>query len=220
MENTIQRFMTSVKMLKIADVSPNKYNPQFMSEKDYEQMKEYIRREGFYGAILVRENQEQKEKYIIIDGEHRWKALKELGYEDIPAIVVNKKTPEAMIATLMLNKLHGSPDVLKVASILKDLMDNYGYSMDELTTQTGWGEEDIKGMEELTQFNPNDFERNKEIEADNNNEPEIQLLRFEVSVTKEQYEIINKALEIAKGDEVVDSLLKIMEDYIKQNGKG
>ena len=43
MENTIQRFMTSVKMLKIADVSPNKYNPQYMSEKDYEQMKEYLK---------------------------------------------------------------------------------------------------------------------------------------------------------------------------------
>jgi len=56
---------------EIDKIKGNIYNPNVMDEKIFELAKENIKREGFVGAIICRENLERKGEYIIIDGKGR-----------------------------------------------------------------------------------------------------------------------------------------------------
>jgi ParB family chromosome partitioning protein len=55
-----------------------------MSEKEFEELKQAIRLNGIEPIIVRPKN----DWYEVIDGEHRFKAMSELGFTRIPAIVV------------------------------------------------------------------------------------------------------------------------------------
>jgi len=57
-----------------------------------------MERIGFLVPVIVVEHPEEKDKYMIIDGQHRFLAAKELGIKELPVIVVPQK-----LAQLMMN---------------------------------------------------------------------------------------------------------------------
>ena len=68
-------FKTDIVWLDIADVKPNDYNPNYMPSDIFESLKDNIKKNKFYGAIIIRKDK------TIIDGEHRYLALKSLGFK-------------------------------------------------------------------------------------------------------------------------------------------
>ena len=79
--------MTKIVNLKIADLKPYPENPRD-NDAAVPGVVASIRQYGFIGAIIV-----NKDK-VIINGHTRVKAMKEMGAETIPAIVVDHLTPE------------------------------------------------------------------------------------------------------------------------------
>ena len=79
--------MTTIQNLKIADLKPYPGNPRD-NDGAVPGVVASIRQYGFIGAIIV-----NKDK-VIINGHTRVKAMKELGADTIPAIVVEHLTPE------------------------------------------------------------------------------------------------------------------------------
>lgn len=79
--------MTTIQNLKIADLKPYPGNPRD-NDGAVPGVVASIRQYGFIGAII-----ENKDK-VIINGHTRVKAMKELGADTIPAIVVEHLTPE------------------------------------------------------------------------------------------------------------------------------
>ena len=73
--------MTTIQNLKIADLKPYPGNPRD-NDGAVPGVVASIRQYGFIGAIIV-----NKDK-VIINGHTRVKAMKELGADTIPAIVV------------------------------------------------------------------------------------------------------------------------------------
>lgn len=57
-------------------MEPNNYNPNKMNERQYAAEMESIQHFGFIDPITLRVNEEGN--YIIVDGEHRWRATKEI----------------------------------------------------------------------------------------------------------------------------------------------
>ena len=79
--------MPTVQNLKIADLKPYPNNPR-VNDEAVAGVVASIREYGFIGAIIVNRD------LVIINGHTRVKAMKEIGAELIPAIVVDYLTPE------------------------------------------------------------------------------------------------------------------------------
>ena len=79
--------MPTVQNLKIADLKPYPNNPR-VNDEAVAGVVASIREYGFIGAIIVNRD------LVIINGHTRVKAMKEIGAELIPAIVVDHLTPE------------------------------------------------------------------------------------------------------------------------------
>jgi len=79
-----------------------------------------IQNNGFVDPIKVRETDTGFE---IVDGEHRWRAACELGYEELPAINLGPLSDaQAKKLTIILNELKGSPEPVMLAAVLRDLV--------------------------------------------------------------------------------------------------
>lgn len=59
----------------INSIQPNDYNPNRMNDRQYAAELESIQHFGFLDPITIRETENG---YVIIDGEHRWRAIKEV----------------------------------------------------------------------------------------------------------------------------------------------
>jgi len=199
--------------IEIDKIKGNIYNPNVMDEKIFELAKENIKREGFVGAIICRENLERKGEYIIIDGEHRWRIAKELGYEKISVIVLDKKLPDAMISTINFNKLKGEIDIIKLAEIINELRKIYG--IEELEKRLGYTEDELNGLKDLLKFDPSQF-KGDEIESGLENKGEY---KFKVVLNEEQYKILQKTLETIDKKKDAEKITIICLKYVKKNEK-
>lgn len=84
-------------------------NPNRMSKRNFVRLVRNIERTGRYEPLVVRR---QGDGFQIINGHHRCRALKQLGYETVDAIVWDVDDAEADILLSTLNRLGGS-DVLE-----------------------------------------------------------------------------------------------------------
>src|SRR4029079_9523149 len=101
-------------------ISANAYNPNRQSDHDFELLKASMRTDGFTQPIVVLRASRE-----IVDGEHRWRAARELapemGWDTIPVVFVDMTPEQARVSTLRHNRARGSEDIELVAQILRDL---------------------------------------------------------------------------------------------------
>lgn len=97
-------------------VKPNSYNPNRQDPETMELLKRSIREDGFTQPIIA-----QKSTGQIVDGEHRWRAARDEGMEQIPVVYVDMTDEQMRVATLRHNRARGSEDVELSAEVLKDL---------------------------------------------------------------------------------------------------
>jgi len=117
-KNNVVLDQLEVIYLPVNDIKPNSYNPNRQSEHDFELLCKSIAEDGFTQPIVVQ--QQTKE---IVDGEHRWRACKALGFAEVPCVLTSM-TPEQMrIATLRHNRARGSEDANLAADVLKQIAD-------------------------------------------------------------------------------------------------
>jgi adenylate cyclase class IV len=69
-------------------------NPRAVKERDFERLKRQIRRFGFYKPLIVTEEQG---KYIVLGGNVRLLALKELGFHEVEVSIVDAPTEKEKI---------------------------------------------------------------------------------------------------------------------------
>jgi len=94
-------------MVPIDKVEPNKWNPNKMSEENFNDLVENIKRVGWIDDIFVRPLEDGK--YEIIGGEHRWRAAKVLGYKEVPCVIRAMTDKEAVAQTGRMNFIKGRP---------------------------------------------------------------------------------------------------------------
>lgn len=100
----------------IDTIIPNEYNPNRQSDRDFELLCRSIEEDGFTQPIIVQETTK-----VIIDGEHRWRALKALGKDAVPVVFVDFTLEQQMISTLRHNRARGNENINLAADVLRDL---------------------------------------------------------------------------------------------------
>lgn len=192
MENqtNIQLDFEKLLVVPIDEVRPNTWNPKDKDTKEFQDVKASIAENGLRGFIVVRENQKDNSKYEIIDGEQRWTACKELGFEKIviynEGVVDDKKAKELTLwwqVQVQFNEL-------SLAKLVASMIEEFG----EITSP--YNEKKIKEMQELAKFNFDEYSKTNTTPP---TMPTTDMLQtFTVQVTKDQYEIISRALDKAR----------------------
>lgn len=129
-------------------ISPNTYNPNRQSEFEFELLIKSMSEDGFTQPIVTRPlftdemacnalglpvGTNHKEidwmtaatklnsGFMVVDGEHRWKAAAKLGYPEVPCVVTYMTDAQMRIATLRHNRARGTEDITLTADVLRDL---------------------------------------------------------------------------------------------------
>ena len=153
-----KKLATEKRIVKINDISPNPYNPNEMSEYVFGKMKDTIQSKGLFGAIYVREF---AGIYQILDGEHRWKACKELGWKEIPVEVAIGEMEESDVKfwTIYFNNTHGKDDIQKRAKLYEEINEGQAQLLP-------FSEEEIKNEKELFKFDFSKYDQKQDISRD------------------------------------------------------
>lgn len=106
---------------EIVDLSllvANDYNPNKMPKKEMDLLAECISTYGFLFPIIVNE---EKGKYIIVDGYHRYETLKRLKSDKASIINLKIKQEQRMQLTVLMNRIKGMHQVESMSHLLVKL---------------------------------------------------------------------------------------------------
>lgn len=206
--------MLTLQAIKITDIVPNDYNPNVVDDAKMLQLKKSIIRDGYIQPIVVRPHPEMPGIFVVVDGEHRWTVLKELNYDVIECVVVDREEPEAMIETVNMNNLRGSFDNFRLAEVILSLSQRY--SEEELTDLLGYSPLELKNFQDLATFDFNSLVKPPK-EKQPEDEPEAKALFFTVMLNQDQMTDVKAGL--AKKSFLTDalSLTGICADWLSKN---
>lgn len=124
--------------LPMADIRPNPQQPRrFFAESDLAELAESIRAKGVLQAILVRPDPKDAGKYQIIAGERRWRAAKQAGLKEIPAIVRNTDELELLEIGIIENVQRTDLNPIEEAEAYGALMKRFGRTQEGLAESVG-----------------------------------------------------------------------------------
>lgn len=104
------------------ELRANLWNVNSVSPENEEKLTESVRQFGMFKPVIVREAPDEKTKYEILGGEHRWLVAKNQGTTKIPIFNLGPIDDDtAKKITLADNARYGSDDVLQLADLLKSL---------------------------------------------------------------------------------------------------
>lgn len=110
-----------IKEVGIGEIEPTKVNSNKMTEKDFNRLVENIKKTGL-SSIIACYKRKDDGQYVIISGNHRYKACLKLGWNKINILYADEddlEKDEIVALQLSHNSLHGEDD----KGILKRLFD-------------------------------------------------------------------------------------------------
>lgn len=151
--------MAKIENLRIDSLTPYERNPR-NNDQAVAGVVASIRQYGFIGAIIVNKDR------VIINGHTRVKAMKELGAETIPAIVVDHLTPEQERALRIADNKTGEVAEWNEELLKAELqaLQEAGFDMDALGFDTSEIDELIGGTaDEIGATDPNEVPETPEV---------------------------------------------------------
>jgi len=102
---------------------PHPDNPNRMSKANFAKLVANIKLSGRYEPLVVRPCPDRPSYFQIINGQHRWQALCQLGYSAADAVVWDINDAQVDILLASLNRLSGSDILAKKLALLQKLRD-------------------------------------------------------------------------------------------------
>ncbi len=138
----------------IEKITPNTYNPNAVAPPEMKLLYDSIREDGYTMPIVCYYIKE-KDKYVIVDGFHRYRIM--LDYPDIrerekgmlPVSVINKSLDNRMASTIRHNRARGSHDVDLMSNIIKELHE-LGRSDTWISKHLGMDTDEILRLKQIT----------------------------------------------------------------------
>ena len=135
-------------------IEPNDYNPNVVAPPEMRLLYESIKADG-YTMPIVCYYDKLKDKYIIVDGFHRYRVMKD--YKDIyereegkiPVTVINKSLDNRMASTIRHNRARGTHEVELMSNIVKELHD-LGRSDAWISKHLGMDKDEILRLKQIT----------------------------------------------------------------------
>lgn len=132
---TIRQIATEAKTVPITKLFANDYNPNRMPDTEMNLLKESILKFGFIFPIVTTWD-DNKKKYRIIDGYHRYEALKRIGAKDVSIVDMKLPYHDAVQLTVLMNRIKGLHQVELMSDLILKL-ENLGLEDSEICDNLG-----------------------------------------------------------------------------------
>lgn len=201
-------------VVPVDDIESNDYNPNAMEQEQFDVLVAHLQADGkMVQPLLVRPNPHSDgPKYMIVDGEHRWRAAKAAGLEEIMAVVVPYDEDHAKFRTISMNKLRGEYIPLKMAKLIVDLQDRY--SQDDIRRMTGLKREEFTSLAALLEVPDIDFSSGPSVSMDELKRP----IEVNIMLMPDEHDDFDKAMvkamELGK-----PSVIPLIGDQVGQYDK-
>ncbi len=135
-------------------VEPNSYNPNSVAPPELKLLYDSIKEDGYTMPVVCYYDSE-RDKYIIVDGFHRYRIM--LEHEDIyerehgmlPVSIIDKPLDCRMASTIRHNRARGSHDVDLMSNIIKELHE-LGRSDAWISKHLGMDKDEILRLKQIT----------------------------------------------------------------------
>ena len=138
-----------VVLVDINKVEANDYNPNNVSKNNMLLLQESIIHNGFCFPVVTIYD-DKSDKYIIIDGFHRYTIFNDyLKAKELPIIVLEHAMNERMIATVQFNRARGVHQVELMSDLVKALVDG-GLTDEHISKCLGMSEEEVYRLKQVS----------------------------------------------------------------------
>ena len=146
--------------LKIIDIEPNREQPRkFFDEESILELSESIKMYGVIQPIVV---SKKEGYYAIIAGERRWRAAKQAGLKEIPAIIRDDDDRKNKEISLIENMQREDLNAYEKAAGIKALMEEYNMTQEEIAKVLGKGRSSIANSVRVLNLSPEVLELAKQ----------------------------------------------------------
>lgn len=123
------------RQIPVGEIQPNPFQPR----SDFEPealggLMESIRENGLLQPLVVRP---AGDRWELVAGERRWRAVRKLGWERAPAIVRDLRDEQMLVLALVENLQRESLNPLEEALGYQQLIDNFGLTQQEVADRVG-----------------------------------------------------------------------------------
>ena len=101
----------TIATIEIDKLTPHPSNPNRMSGANFGRLVRNIERTGRYEPIIVRPHPTEKDRFQIINGHHRCKAISQLGHKTADCVVWDIDDVQTDILLATLNRLCGRDEI-------------------------------------------------------------------------------------------------------------
>ena len=182
---------TKISKVKLDEVEPNDYNPKEKDTPEFRNVVESIRINGLKHPIFVREVK-GNDKYVIVDGEQRYTAAKELGYDEIYIYNLGEISEEEAKALTIWFEVQVPFMEIELAPLVVELS--------QLDFTLPYNEKQIEDFRNLVEF---DFDEAYKDTDPIGDDDEVKLKTFTVKMTPEQMDIVQAAIKTVSDGENV-----------------
>jgi ParB family chromosome partitioning protein len=199
LDETLQHFPLDV-------LQPGKYQPRVdMSQESLDELAESIKAQGLVQPIIVRPIDDSR--YEIIAGERRWRASKQAGLTEIPAVVRDVSDRNAIAMALIENIQRENLNPMEEANALHRLREEFELTHQEAAQAVGRSRASVSNLLRLRNLNE-DVKRlveNCDIEMGHARA----LLALESSQQSEvAHTIIEKSLSVREAEQLIRRIQK------------
>ncbi|MSS64205.1 ParB/RepB/Spo0J family partition protein [Velocimicrobium porci] len=143
-----------VKAVPVEKIVANTYNPNAVAPPEMSLLYDSIKEDGYTQPIVCYYSA-SKDKYVIVDGFHRYRII--LEHEDIyerengmlPVVTIDKPLDQRMASTIRHNRARGSHDVDLMSNIVRELYE-IGRSDKWISKHLGMDRDEILRLKQIT----------------------------------------------------------------------
>ena len=197
---------SAYRLLPIYKVEPNPDQPrQDFDEEELQALSESISIHGVIQPLTVREL--NSGYYQIIAGERRWRAARQAGLSEVPAVVIEADDKKAMELALIENLQRQDLNPVEEALGYQSLMADYGLTQEETASRVGKSRPAVANALRLLNLSSEVLEKVRSGELSAGHARAILSLKSE----KQQIDAMKKILALALSVRQAETLCKNME---------
>ncbi len=187
--NVAEEKTDNVSMLDIKLITPNKEQPRkFFNEEKLQELTDSVREFGVLQPILVTK---KNDGYIIVAGERRFRAAKNVGLKEMPVVIKDLTDKEILEIALIENLQRNDLNPIEEALGLQKLHDEFFLSFDDLAKRIGRSKGSISNTLSLLKLckNVQDLVLNNKLKTSHAR------ILLKINDEKVQYEVADEAIE-------------------------
>ena len=148
--------ISSVMWVDLDKIRSNDYNPNRVASVEMQLLYMSIKHDGYTQPIVTIYDKEN-DKYIIVDGFHRYMVAKNNKdiYDSIngklPIVVIEKDVNDRMASTIRHNRARGKHTIQGMSNMVFEMLDN-GWTDENICNELGMEAEELLRLKHITGF--------------------------------------------------------------------